>query len=80
MNRHSSHRHSSHANGNKKTENGDKSSEKKSKPRVCRHCGQHHSHHEPHLYEYVGKNYFFSKIFYAYLTFGQFHVLSNSSS
>ena len=28
------------------------------RPRVCRTCGQHHSHHEPHIYDYpeeVGK-------------------------
>lgn len=23
-----------------------------SRPRVCRSCGQHHSHHEPHIYDY----------------------------
>lgn len=22
------------------------------RPRVCRSCGQHHSHHEPHIYDY----------------------------
>lgn len=22
------------------------------RPRVCRTCGQHHSHHEPHIYDY----------------------------
>ena len=71
MNRHSSHRHSSHSNG-KKTENGDKTSEKKSKPRVCRHCGQHHSHHEPHLYEYVGKILF---LILLCLVFGQFYFM-----
>jgi hypothetical protein len=28
---------------------------KAGQPRCCRQCGQHHSHHEPHLYNYVGE-------------------------
>ena len=29
-----------------------KSKSSSSRPRVCRSCGQHHSHHEPHIYDY----------------------------
>ncbi len=31
------------------------SSSGSSRPKTCRQCGQHHSHHEPHLYNYKGE-------------------------
>ncbi len=41
------HHHSHHHGGHKS------SSSSSTKLRVCRQCGQQHSHHEPHLYNYV---------------------------